>query len=162
MKSKIIFSLAMLALSVSTASAQRTSSTTVRMQDTQARLLDVTTNAYVKPLTVELQVDTNTGRIRDVWTLTNEEAIVEMDGDLANIRSWAVYKSAEKHNADVIIAATFNVRTNDDATGFEVTVVGYPGNFKNWTTATNDDLEWMRMEKVYTTNEREKVSAIMK
>ena len=28
--------------------------TNVRMQETQARLLDVTSNAYVKPLTVEL------------------------------------------------------------------------------------------------------------
>lgn len=29
--------------------------TTVKFQDTQARLLDVKTNAYVKPLTVELK-----------------------------------------------------------------------------------------------------------
>ena len=39
--------------------------TNVRMQETQARLLDVTSNAYVKPLTVELQIDKSKGRIKD-------------------------------------------------------------------------------------------------
>ena len=42
--------------------------TNVRMQETQARLLDVTSNAYVKPLTVELQIDKSKGRIKDEWT----------------------------------------------------------------------------------------------
>ena len=47
--------------------------TNVRMQETQARLLDVTSNAYVKPLTVELQIDKSKGRIKDEWTLTRDE-----------------------------------------------------------------------------------------
>lgn len=62
--------------------------TTVKFQDTQARLLDVKTNAYVKPLTVELKVDTSKGRISDEWSLSKEQVEVEMGGDLANIRSW--------------------------------------------------------------------------
>lgn len=49
----------------------------VKIQDTQARLLDVTSNAYVKPLTVELKVDQSKGRIRDEWTLTREQARYE-------------------------------------------------------------------------------------
>ena len=72
--------------------------TTVKYQDTQARLLDVTSNAYVKPLTVELKVDTSKGRIVDVWPLTKEQVEVEMGGDIANIRSWGVYQSSKKHN----------------------------------------------------------------
>lgn len=64
--------------------------TTVKFQDTQARLLDVKTNAYVKPLTVELKVDTSKGRISDEWSLSKEQVEVEMGGDLANIRSWGV------------------------------------------------------------------------
>ena len=87
--------------------------TNVRMQETQARLLDVTSNAYVKPLTVELQIDKSKGRIKDEWTLTREQAEQEMNGDLVNIRSYAIYMSSQKHNADVIVAATFNVKTND-------------------------------------------------
>ena len=48
--------------------------TNVRMQETQARLLDVTSNAYVKPLTVELQIDKSKGRIKDEWTLTSKRS----------------------------------------------------------------------------------------
>ena len=95
--------------------------TNVRMQETQARLLDVTSNAYVKPLTVELQIDKSKGRIKDEWTLTREQAEQEMNGDLVNIRSYAIYMSSQKHNADVIVAATFNVKTNDDGNGYKVT-----------------------------------------
>ena len=132
-------------------------------KDTQARLLDVTSNAYVKPLTVELKVDTSKGRIVDVWPLTKEQVEVEMGGDIANIRSWGVYQSSKKHNVDVIVAATFNFKTDDTRDGFyQLTVVGYPASFVNWATATEADYEWIRMEKVVTTSEREKISAIVK
>ena len=36
-------------------------------QTSQARLLDVNPNTYVKPLIAELAVDTKKGRIRDSW-----------------------------------------------------------------------------------------------
>lgn len=134
----------------------------VKIQDTQARLLDVTSNAYVKPLTVELKVDQSKGRIRDEWTLTREQAENEMKGDIVNIRSYAVYMSSQKHNADVIVAATFNFRTNDEGTGYLITVVGYPAIFENWKTADSSDYEWIRMEKTLTTADREKISAVVK
>lgn len=134
----------------------------VKIQDTQARLLDVTSNAYVKPLTVELKVDHSKGRIRDEWTLTKEQAESEMKGDIVNIRSYAVYMSSQKHNADVIVAATFNFRTNDEGTGYLITVVGYPATFQNWKTAEASDYEWIRMEKTLTTTDREKISAVVK
>lgn len=144
---------------VSSAYAQKDK---VKIQDTQARLLDVTSNAYVKPLTVELKIDQSKGRIRDEWTLTKEQAESEMKGDIVNIRSYAVYMSSQKHNADVIVAATFNFRTNDEGTGYLITVVGYPATFQNWKTADNTDYEWIRMEKTLTTADREKISAVVK
>ena len=49
--------IALLSLSL-TAWAQKND---VRVQDTQARFLDITSNAYVKPLTVELKVDLTKG-----------------------------------------------------------------------------------------------------
>lgn len=134
----------------------------VRIQDTQARLLDVNSNAYVKPLTVELVVDKSKGRIRDEWSLTKEQAEGEMKGDITNIRSYAVYMSSQKHNADVIVAATFNFRTNDAGTGYQITVVGYPATFEHWKTAEAIDYEWIRMEKTLTTADKEKISAIVK
>ena len=134
----------------------------VKIQDTQARLLDMQSNGYVKPLTVELKVDDSKGRVRDQWQLTREQAETEMNGDLANIRSYAVYMSSKKHNCDVIVAATFNFRTSDDGKGYEIEVVGFPASFVNWKTATQADYEWIRMEKVQTTADRDKIQAVVK
>lgn len=130
-----------------------------RFQDTQARLLDVNSNAYVKPLVVELQVISNK-RVSEVIKLTKQEVEQDMKGDLNNMRSFAVYRASQLHNCDVIVAATFNVRTATD--GYEVNIIGYPANFVNWRTATQADYEWIRMEKTVTTSDREKIAAAVK
>lgn len=64
------------------------------------------------------------------------------------------------HDCDVIVAATFNIRTAGD--GYEVNIIGYPANFVNWKTATQADYEWIQMEKTVTTSEREKIAAAIK
>ena len=133
--------------------------TEFRFQDTQARLLDVTSNAYVKPLTVELQV-LNTKRVSEIIKLTKQEVEQDMKGDLNNIRSYAVYRASQLHDCDVIVAATFNIRTAEG--GYEVNIIGYPANFVNWKTATQADYEWIKMEKTVTTSEREKISAAVR
>lgn len=135
--------------------------TTTKVQETQARLLDVTSNAYVHPLTVELKVDQAKGRVHDNWKLSKEE-VESMHGDLANIRSYGVFKSSQKHNCDVIVAATFNFQTAEDGNGFVLEVVGYPASFTKWATATAADYEWIRMEKVQTTDDRDKIKAAIK
>lgn len=156
---KIFLFLTLSVLSICSAMAQKAM---VKIQDTQARMLDVTSNGYVKPLTVELKVDDSKGRVRDIWPLTKEQAEVEMKGDIVNIRSYAVYMSSKKHNADVIVAATFNFKTTDNGDGYEIEVVGFPASFINWKTATPTDYEWIRMEKTQTTSERDKIQAIIK
>ena len=85
-----------------------------------------------------------------------------MNGDLVNIRSYAIYMSSQKHNADVIVAATFNVKTNDDGNGYKVTVIGYPATFINWKTAEASDYEWIRKEKTLTTADKDKIAAVIK
>lgn len=130
--------------------------------DTQARVQDVHTAAYAKPLTVELVVDTLRGKVSDVWTFTKKEIEVDMRGDLANIRSRAVYLSSQKHNADVIVAPMFNVETTEDGDNYNVTVTGFPACFKNWRPAQESDYEWIRTEKFITPLTWEKISAIVK
>jgi len=156
---KLFVALLLAMLGVAGAQAQKP---TVKIQDTQARLLDVKSNAYVRPLVVELKVDTSKGRVVDEWPLTKEQVEVEMNGDLTNIRSWGVYKSSQKHNADVIVAATFNFQTDEKPGFYKLTVIGYPASFVNWETAKEGDYEWIRMEKTVTTSDREKISAIVK
>lgn len=133
----------------------------VKVQYTQARLLDTQSNGYVKPLTVELKVNDG-GRVKDQWRIDREDAEAAMNGDITNIRSYAVYLSSQKHDCDVIVAATFNIRTSDDGKYYDVEVVGFPASFVNWKTATQADYEWIRMEKSLTTADRDKIQAVVK
>lgn len=130
--------------------------------DTQARVQDVSTSAYVKPLTVELVVDSLKGRINDSWTFTKQEVEVDMRGDLTNVRSRAVYLSSKKHNADVIAAPMFNVETTKDGKGYIVTVTGFPAHFKNWQPIKESDYEWIRTEKFIMPLTWEKISTVVK
>ena len=141
--------------------AQKT--TQVQYQETQARLLDVSSNAYVKPLTVELKVKGNQ-RIREVVKIPRNFALVAMKADPSNWRSYAVYEVSKRMACDVIVAATFNIKYDEVAgdQDVQIEVVGYPADFTNWQTATTQDLEWIRMEKTITTAEREKIAAAVK
>lgn len=161
MKKKYIFPLlCFLAVSIG-CYAQKT--TQVQYQETQARLLDVSSNAYVKPLTVELKVK-NSQRIREVVKIPKNFALVAMKGDPSNWRSYAVYEVSKRLQCDVIVAATFNIMYDEVAgdQDVQIEVVGYPADFTNWQTATTQDLEWIRMEKTITTAEREKIAAAVK
>lgn len=167
MNKKVLMAAILSVVCAASAMAQKTTEV-ISLKETQARLLDVMSNAYVRPLTVELQVDNSKGRIRDQWELTGAElsdlGVISSNGtiELSNLRSYGVYKSAQKHNCDVIVAATFNFETTDLLNGGTLEVVGYPANFINWKTADDKDLEWIRMEKVQTTSERDRLNAIVK
>lgn len=159
MKKLFFFALLTLAAWSDNAFAQKAN---VKMQDTQARLVNVYSRGYVKPLTVELKVDDSKGRITRSYPLTKEETEVEMGGSLDNIRSYAVYMASQEYHADAIVAATFNFRTNDDGKGYTITITGYPASFVNWKTASEADYEWIRMEKTLTTDDLNRISAIIK
>lgn len=127
--------------------AQKTVSFDIR--DSQARVLDVYPTTYIKPVIAELKVDAPRGRIRDSWPLTSEElAARTIDNDanatMQNLRTYAVYKSSEKHNCDVVIAATFDIQITEK--GATINIVGYPANFTNWATGTVADYEWINNE----------------
>ncbi len=119
------------------------------IRNSQARVLDVSPSTYIKPVIAELKVDTSKGRIRETWPLTPEELAartIENDGQatLQNLRTYAVYKSSEKNNCDVIIAATFDIQITEK--GATITIVGYPANFTNWATGTVADYDWILNE----------------
>ncbi len=119
------------------------------IRDSQARVLDVYPSTYIKPVIAELTVDTATGRIRDTWPLSAEELMArtiknDPAATLQNLRTYAVYKSSEKHNCDVVIAATFDIRITEQ--GATINIVGYPANFSNWKTGTIADYDWIRHE----------------
>ncbi len=148
---------------VATATAFAQSKSQVQYQETQARLLDITSNAYVRPLTVELKIK-GEERIRETVTIPKDIALSAMKGDPSNWRSYAVYEVSRRKNCDVIVAATFNILF-DEVRGdkdVSIEVVGYPADFVNWQTLTKEDYEWVRMEKTITTAERDKIAAVIK
>jgi hypothetical protein len=133
--------------------------TTVNFQDTQARALETTTVSHVKPLIVEVEVDPV--RIsRELWL--SDEDVKSMNGDIANIRSWATFQCAKEKKADVIVAPMYEIKSDATRGGYNVTVVGFLGYFKNWRSITDADYEWVRMENTWKTSDREKVEAIVK
>lgn len=135
-------------LSTTSVCAQKT--VKIDYQASQARLLEAAPNAYVKPVIAEVLVDDKNGRIRDVWELNAidlQSRIIPNNDDatLLNLKSYALFKSSEKHNCDMILVPTFDVHiTNEGAT---ISIVGYPANFANWTTGTTADYDWILLER---------------
>ena len=137
--------------------------TVVQYMNTQARILDVSSNAYVKPLTVELKMKSQQ-RIREIVKISNATAMGAMKADPHNWRNYAVYEVSKRLNCDVIVAATFNIKFDEIAgdKDVQIEVVGFPADFTNWQTATNQDLEWIKTNIISTTADRANINAAVK
>lgn len=158
---KVILMMLVATASILGVQAQKT---TVKVHDTQARALETTTVSHVKPLVVDVEIDTTIGkkgRIEDNWLLSRED-VDAMGGDVTNIRSWATFQSAQRHGADVIVAPMYEIKTDDASAGYVVRVIGYVGRFNGWRNITDADYEWVRLEKTLKTSDREKIEAIVK
>ena len=137
--------------------------TLVQYQNTQARILDVNSNAYVKPLTGELKMKSQQ-RIREIVKIPKTTALGAMNADPNNWRNYAVYEVSKRLDCDVIVAATFNIKFDELAgdKDVQIEVVGFPADFTNWQTATNQDLEWIKTDILSTTANRTNVNAAIK
>lgn len=158
---KVILIMLTVMVSMAGAYAQKT---TLRFHDTQARALETTTVSHVKPLVVDVEVDTSigtNGRIEDSWSLSQDD-VESMGGDVTNIRSWATFQSAQKHGADVIVAPMYEIKTDNASAGYIVRLIGYVGRFKGWRNISDADYEWVKLEKTLRTSDREKIEAIVK
>lgn len=116
------------------------------------------TTPLTRPLTADVKVATDK-RVSDTWTfdLTPSRKIKSLDknGELPTaLKVKALAKSSNKHNADMIIAATFDYQQEIKVKGFlrkvksnvvTVTVSGYPAHFTNWEPLSKDskDYEWI-------------------
>ena len=56
----------------------------------------------------------------------------------------------------------FKVEDNEKTGGYTVTVVGYPGIFVNWHPATQDDYEWIRLQKLSPTDGKSQIAPVVK
>ena len=101
----------------------------------------------------------------DIHLLWRISCILDHDffRDLSdNIRAWGTYLSTIKNDCDVIMGATFKIEDDEKSGGYTVTVVGYPGVFTNWHTATTEDYEWIRIQKLSGADDRTKIAPVIK
>lgn len=146
-------------------SAMTMSAQSVMQTFTQARALDVVANAHVKPLVAELKVDATKPIKKELPPLSKVE-VASFNGDIDNIRAYAVYKTQmmlqeEDHiRCDILVAPTFNIVNT--ANQCYVTVTGFVGVYDKFYTMTESDLKWLEHEAIMTTSDRSKIEAVVK
>ncbi len=114
--------------------------------DTQARANDAVSTIYIKPTVAEVELAGNGTRIKDDWKLTKAD-FDALQQEFPNIRAWATYMSSVKHNCDIIMAPTYKIESDAYTGDVLVTIAGYPGNFVNWHSATDEDYKWIIRQK---------------
>jgi len=145
MKFLLVLLMAMLGLS-QTVKAQ----TKDEYRQSQSRMLEPQQQVFVRPLVVDLKV-TTTERQKAVWPFPDVDINKMTTQDVENLKINSLYLTAQKFDADVIVAATFDVRTVKK--GLEITVIGFPAKYENWKVATKEeDYKWI--EDVYGTKIR--------
>ncbi len=149
MKKTILF----IALSVMGVLSSFAQKTTVTFEDTQARLLDVNSNSYVKPLTCELNIK---GEKISHKVHISDLRVKAMGGDPVNMRSYAVFDATKKYDCDIIVGGTFNIVNSENGDGYDVELIGYPADFINWKTATESDYKWIVLDREGKSNAEEK------
>lgn len=133
----------------------------VSFRESQARLSEPNMGVYIKPLIADLKINSTAGKIRDKWDFSLQD-IKALKGEIPNLKARALFLSTEKHDADVIVAASFDIVSKDDGSGFVVRVIGYPANYINWRTATTEDNAWIQNERLAPAKAQQTTQAITK
>lgn len=110
----------------------------VRYQESQTRVIEPLQDVYVRPLVVDLEVIKEDRQVYGPFPEILTKDITEISSvELDNAKKNAVYKAAIMDDADVIVAATFDVRTPDKGKGVIITVRGYPAKYVHWRKVTD-------------------------
>ena len=127
------------------ASAQRVA----EYQYSQARLIEPLHGVYARPLVANIKVDDKLGRQTYVYDFTPSE-VTALEGKLDNIKARALFRAVtgetdkngvKRAPCDVIVAASFDVKST--GSGTTVTIIGFPGSYVGWETATPADYQWI-------------------
>lgn len=121
-------------------------------RQSQSRMLEPQQEVFVRPLVVDLDVMYDT-RQKAAWPFPDADVSSMTVGDVKNLKANALYLTAQKFDADVIVAATFDIRTVKK--GIEITVIGFPARYVNWKVAEKEeDYKWIK--EIYGTEFRYK------
>lgn len=134
-------------------SQSATAQTKGEYRQSQSRMIEPQQEVFVRPLVVDLHV-TTTDRQKAVWPFPDVDIYKMTVSDVENLKINALYLTAQKFDADVIVAPTFDIRTVKK--GIEITVIGFPAKYENWKVATEEeDYKWI--EEIYGTRYRYKI-----
>ena len=117
-----------------------------QFEQSQSRVIEPKQDVYIKPLVAEIEILEGQVRqdygpyqyeIKSVETLTYDQ--------LENFKARALYRAAREADADIIVAATFNARSDEKGKYIIVEVSGFPGKYVNFRTAKKEDgyYEWI-------------------
>ncbi len=125
------------ALFISLAATAQSRTEKIEFVESSARNIEPTQSVVVSPLIADLKIISNE---RISYSETSYAVVPEIERVMPSLKGMALSNAAKKYNADAIVAATIDVRTNE--AGFLViTVSGYPAKYDNFRNATSDDLD---------------------
>lgn len=105
----------------------------VRFQQSQTRIIEPLQDVYVRPLVVDLEIIKSERQVYGPFAEYLDKDVSQISmAELDNAKKNAVYNAAIIDDADVIVAATFDVRTPEKGKGILITVRGYPAKYTNW------------------------------
>lgn len=118
-------------------------------RQSQTRMLEPMQQVFVRPLVVDLRVVSPT-KVSDTWVIPAKVDQITLAA-ISDAKIMALYQSNQKHESDVMVAPTFDIRTVKE--GLQITVTGFPAVYENWQIArAESDYEWI--EDVYGTSIR--------
>ena len=115
-------------------------------EESQARLIEPKQDVFIVPLVADIQMLTQVRQDYGPFNFDINALSTTSIEEINQFKTNALYKAARKADADVIVAATFNVHSDPKGKKMIVYVSGYPGKFINFRPLKLDkpeDYEWI-------------------
>ena len=122
---------------------------TVKVEESQTRLIEPKQDVLIVPLVAEIQLNSQT---RQDFGPYEFDIVLDSPTTFEQIsNAWkanSLYRATREADADVLVAATFNVKLNVKEKKVIVNVSGYPGkyiNFRSLKFDKKEDYEWIQV-----------------
>lgn len=126
-----------------------------KFEQSQARIIEPKQDVFIKPLVAEIQI-LNSQTRQDFGPYEYEVSSIDNLSyeQLDNFKTRSLYKAAREADADIIVAATFNARSDEKGKKVIIEVSGFPGKYVNFRTAKKEDGDYEWITTVYPYNDR--------
>ena len=124
---------------------------TYTYRESSARFAEPQRAAFITPVTADMQISSEKVTFTAEFDNTiSKIAVAQANAGntpsvIVKMKDEALAMALAQYQADDIVAPTFNVTTNDDATKIIITITGYPAKYVNFRKATKEDVELMHL-----------------